>query len=70
MDVPFDRQFENGELAVGPVATPIPDDIYVPPPSNTPNLNSDVAENSPSQEEWILRAPAEQQYTPGRGGVD
>lgn len=58
----FDRFYPNGEPAIGPVATPIPDDSYIPQPSSISNVNpNDPITGGPS-DIWIVTRGSDNQY--------
>ncbi|GFU48030.1 uncharacterized protein TNCV_4968111 [Trichonephila clavipes] len=64
-DDAFDRYYANGLPAVGPVATPLPDDNYVAQPSVTSKVTPDGPANVGS-DIWVLTKGPNDQLIPER----
>ncbi|GFS95761.1 uncharacterized protein NPIL_198091 [Nephila pilipes] len=65
-DDTFDRYYANGLPAVGPVATPLPDDNYVAQPSVTSKVIPDSPANVGSSDIWVLTKGPNDQLIPER----
>ncbi|KAG8186254.1 hypothetical protein JTE90_004230 [Oedothorax gibbosus] len=62
----FDRYYSNGLPAVGPVATPVPDDSYLAQPSGTSKVLPNSPVNARSSDVWVLVKGPDDQYVPQR----
>ncbi|GIY46002.1 uncharacterized protein CDAR_539991 [Caerostris darwini] len=65
-DTFFARYYSDGQPAIGPVATPVPDDTYVAQPSVTSKVLPDNPANAGPSDIWVLTKGPNDQYIPER----
>ncbi|GIY26343.1 uncharacterized protein CEXT_142301 [Caerostris extrusa] len=65
-DTFFARYYSDGQPAIGPVATPVPDDTYVAQPSVTSKVIPDNPVNAGPSDIWVLTKGPNDQYIPER----
>ncbi|XP_035217213.1 uncharacterized protein LOC118190577 [Stegodyphus dumicola] len=61
----FDRYYSNGLPAVGPVATPLPDEAFMIPTSSR-NQMPDAPSSTGNSDIWVLTKGSDNQYLPQR----